>query len=256
MKSNTRLTLWAIVTVGFLVTIGCDKASKVSVTAGGGQVDRDLSRVSEVRRLLRSACGKLRTAVADATQSEVLLTAAADETDGALTLWREFIREHADMSPAAYTAHENWDRDAYDIEQGILKMLEETTAKRPTEAFQTCGHTCGKFVEMNEKAGIRRTSDVLFQFRKVAKPLAEPAKAGTLVPLSEALPRLLKLRDDALTDPVGGTGTLEQKRLALVSFSADVDAFAKAVRNDGTGQVADLYDTMMKAMEQAYDLFL
>ncbi len=249
-------TLGAVVTIPFLTLLGCGDASPTIGTGGGGaKVDAELARVSEVRRLLRSACGKLR-ASASAAESSALLAEAESQTEQALAQWRGFRQTYSADVPTAYAAHEGWDRAAYDIEAGIQEMLEETVARHPSEAFQACGRTCGKFVEMNEKASLRRTSDILFHFRKAAKPLAEPAKAGSVNPLREALPRLVKWRDDALVDPVGGTGPPEQKRAALAAFSAAVDAFTEAVRANDSGELPKRYGVMMQAMEQAYDLFL
>jgi hypothetical protein len=256
MKTQTRSAIPAVVTIAFLTLLGCGGASPTIGTGGGGaKVDAELARVSEVRRLLRSACGKLRAAE-NAPESAALLAEARGQTERALAQWRGFRQTHSAAAPTAYAAHEYWDCAAYDIEAGIQEMLDETVARHPSEAFQACGRTCGKFVEMNRKAGLRRTSDILFDFRKAAKPLAGPAKAGSVSPLREALPRLVKLRDDALVGPVGGTGTSEQKRHALAVFSAAVDAFDQAVRANDSGELAKRYDVMMKAMEQAYDLFL
>lgn len=256
MKIEMNWAIPGLAVILLLAMAGCSgERATISTVGGDASIQTELARVSEVRRLLRSACGKLRAA-SSAPDSAALLNEAKGQTEKALARWQEFRQMHSADAPTAYAAHEYWDYAAYDIEAGIEEMLNQTVARRPSEAFQACGRTCGKFVEMNEKAGLRRTSDILFHFRKAAKPLAEPAKAGSVSPLREALPRLVKLRDDAIVDPIGGTGTPEEKRQALASFSAAVDAFAEAVRDSDSESLAKRYSAMMKAMEQAYDLFL
>ena len=115
---------------------------------------------------------------------------------------------------------------------------------------------CGKFVALNEQARVRRTSDVLFSFRKAAKPLAEPVAKGNLDAVSAKVRQLTEIRDKAMTEPVGGTGAAEQKAQALKAFSEAVDVFASAVRNSDEEALEAPYRAMMSAMEAAYDLFL
>ncbi len=258
MKKLRIPVRWLIVGVAampLLVLTGCGGAGQAVRMGDRALADAELARVSEVRHLLRSACGKLRAAT-NAPDAAALLTEAKNQTQEALARWRRFREAYSSGAPTVYAAHEHWDSAAYNIETGIQEMLDQAVAKHPLEAFQACGRTCGKFVEMNEKAGLRRTSDILFNFRKAARPLAEPAKAGSVAPLREALPRLVELRDNALIDPVGGAGTSQEKSQALASFSAAVDAFAQAVRNNDSAELAKRHEAMMKAMEQAYDLFL
>jgi len=123
-------------------------------------------------------------------------------------------------------------------------------------AFKACGSTCGKFVALNEQAGVRRTSDVLFRFRKAAKPLAEPIAKEDLEGVSLKMPQLAGIPDKAMIEPVGGMGTAQQKARALKAFSEAVDVFVSAVRSADKEALKALYPEMMSAMEAAYDLFL
>ena len=136
------------------------------------------------------------------------------------------------------------------------EMLKRIKVDDAVNAFKACGSACSKFVTLNEHAGVRRTSDVLFHFRKTAKPLAEPLAKGDLNAVSTKVPQLRGIRDKALTDPAGGTGTTTQKTQALEAFSAAVDAFGSAVQTGDREQVSLTYGKMMATMEKAYDLFL
>jgi hypothetical protein len=256
MKTKTRSALLAIVTVPFLMLLGCGPANRLGVVAGVAEADAESSRVCEVRRLLRSACGELRAVAAGQGNADAQMDKARRETEEAMAKWQSIESAHQREAPAAYRSHPDWHRAANEITLGIEEMRAEIVAGQAPLAFKTCGSTCGKFVELNEQASIRRTSDILFHFRKAAKPLAEAVKAGDLARLKEALGALQRLRDDALSGPIGGTATSEQKQQAMDEFSAAVDGFVYSIQAGQTGDLATRYDIMMKAMERAYDLFL
>lgn len=216
----------------------------------------DISRVSEIRRLLRSACKELKMASENPEYADTLLTGSAERTGQTLDLWRDFRLQHSEKPPEGFAAHASWDSAAQEIENGIREMLNLTNARQAGSALKACGRTCGLFVNLNTKAGIRRTSDILFQFRKTARPLADALESGTLLQVKDALPSLLKMRDDALTDPVGGIGSPEEKSQALTAFSDAVDAFFQSMQQNDTYHAASRYEAMMKALEWTYDLFL
>lgn len=73
---------------------------------------------------------------------------------------------------------------------------------------------------------------------------------------SAKVAQLRDIRDKALSDPGGGTGTVEQKRQVLEAFSSAVDAFTSAVKAADGKQLSLTYGKMMATMETAYDLFL
>jgi len=256
MVMQMQQTVVAVLMVSLLTLIGCSTSDQtVRVNGSGVKLDAELARVSEVRRLLRSACNKLRAA-AKAQDSIALLSEAEIQTEEALTKWRSFHETYSDSAPLTYAAHKDWSSAAHDIETGIHDMLDKIVAKHAAEAFKSCGQACGKFVEMNAVAGLRRTSDVLFRFRKAAKPLAEVLISGNIARLKQASDELRKLRDDAMHEPVGGTGTAEEKRQAMITYSVAVDEFLQAVQKENVNEVAQSYDRMMKAMELTYDIFL
>ena len=256
MRANTGVVLWIAAGAPLMGLLGCSTAGQVHVTPGSTEADTGLSRVSEVRRLLRSACGELRAVAAGQGNADAQMDKARRETEEAMAKWQSIESAHQREAPAAYRSHPDWPRAAKEITLGIEEMRAEIVAGQAPLAFKTCGSTCGKFVELNEQAGIRRTSDILFHFRKAAKPLAEAAKAGDLAQLKKALGALQRLRDDALSGPIDGTATSEQKQQAMDEFSAAVDGFVYSIQAGQTGDLATRYDIMMKAMERAYDLFL
>lgn len=240
-----------------LLTLGCALAMIGCATATpiGATVPEDIERVAQVRRQLRAACGQLRQAGDDAKAKSTLLGEAADTTRLALIGWQQIRKDTPSSPPPAYAAHPQWDQASAEIEKGIVQMLALAEQSQPVESFQACGQTCGLFVKLNTQAGVRRTSDVLFHFRKAAKPLAQPAKSGERAPLAQALPALLELRHRAMVDPIGGVASAETQQLALQAFSNAVDHFAAAVQ-DRQMDVANAYAAMMRAMEKAYDAYL
>jgi hypothetical protein len=97
---------------------------------------------------------------------------------------------------------------------------------------------------------------VLFSSRKAAKPLAEPVAKGDLNAISAKAAQLAEIRDKAMIEPVGGTGTAEQKAQTLKAFAEAVDAFASIAAQGDRAMLDAQYRTMMLTMEAAYDLFL
>jgi hypothetical protein len=215
-----------------------------------------IGQVSRVRRLLRTACSRLKAANEGAANRAAQMAEAGSDTADALERWNGFIKGSAGRAPRVYASHPQWVAATAEISDGITEMLRQVEKDNPGMAFKACGATCGKFVVLNEQAGVRRTSDVLFHFRKAATPLALPAAKGDVAAVAPVVGTLLKLRDRSLTDPVGGVGTPAQRDGALRAFSAAVDAFAAAVNGNESGGLAELYGGMMACMESAYDLYL
>jgi hypothetical protein len=212
--------------------------------------------VSHVRRLLRAACGKLKDVNAGAANKAALMTEAKDLTASAAENWGCFLDYWGGRAPSDYVKHPDWDAATRELANGMADMLKRIEEDAAANAFNACGAACGKFVALNEQAGVRRTSDVLFSFRKAAKPLVEPVVKGDLDTVSAKVAQLREIRDKAMTDPVGGTGTSVQKAQALKAFSEAVDVFASAVRSGDKETLEALYWDMVSAMETAYDLFL
>jgi len=215
-----------------------------------------IGHISHVRRLLRAACGRLKAVNEGAADHAALMTGAGSDTADALERWKGFLQGCSGSAPQAYAAHPRWVAATAEISEGIAEMLKQIEQDNPDMAFKACGAACGKFVALNEQARVRRTSDVLFSFRKAAKPLAEPVAKGNLDAVSAKVRQLTEIRDKAMTEPVGGTGAAEQKAQALKAFSEAVDVFASAVRNSDEEALEAPYRAMMSAMEAAYDLFL
>ncbi len=253
MSKVTKMVLNAVLSI--LVLAGC-AAKPTQKPVASGSSDNAQARVSEVRRILRSACGKLKSINAGAQNSDDLLAKAQAETERTLSLWVAFLKGYGNAAPGAYASHPDWPSATRQISSGIREMRDQINAKAPAHAFKACGRTCGRFVALNEAAKIRRTSDMLFRFRKAAKPLAQQCISGKTSQVNAAIPTLLKLRDEALTAPRGGIGTSDKKKEALRVFSYSVDLFTEACRANNARDLPGLYKEMMKSMEKAYDLFL
>lgn len=215
-----------------------------------------VEQVSQVRRLLRAACGRLKAVNEGAANRATQMAEAGSDTASALERWNGFLEGCAGRASQAYASHPHWLAATAEISDGIAEMLKQVEQDNSDMAFKACGAACGKFVTLNELAGVRRTSDVLFLFRKAAKPLAQSVGKNDLEAIRPVLGTLLQLRDRALTDPVGGTGSPAQKGEALKVFSEAVSAFATAARADDQERLAARYGKMMSAMEAAYDLYL
>lgn len=255
MKKTGRSTCGLLLCIAVITLLaGC--AAPASKDTSAADRLQGIEQVSHVRRLLRSACGRLKVVNAGAEGREALMASAKDETAAGLAEWDRFLQEHGSAAPRAYAGHPDWRRAADELSAGMSEMLKAVEQNDAQAAFNTCGRACGKFVVLNEQAGVRRTSDVLFHFRKAAKPLTEPLAKGDLNVVSTKVPQLREIRDKAMGEPVGGTGTAAQKTQALEAFSAAVDAFGSAVQAGDREQISLAYGKMMAAMEKAYDLFL
>ena len=237
----------------FALLAGCSITHRYQPSAGGGGTA--VEEVSYVRRLLRAACGKLRE-VSAGGDSAVLLAEAEQLTSKAAEEWARFLQSHSDAPPYGYSAHPDWHVATRDLSDAIHGMLERVKMRDAPEAFRACTVACGKFVSLNESAGVRRTSDVLFRFRKAAKPLSGSVTSGSLETVAMAITRLEEIRDEALREPVGGVGTPMEKRAALQAFSDAVDDFAGAVKAREADSLRPLFDRMMSSLERAYDLYL
>jgi hypothetical protein len=242
------------VTVIAACLAGCGCAQP-GVSQAQRKVDA-IEQVSQVRRLLRAACGRLKAINEGAVDRAARMAEARGDTTDALERWNGFLQGCSGSAPQAYAAHPQWVAATGEISKGIGEMLKQIEQDNPDRAFKACGAVCGKFVALNEQAGVRRTSDVLFSFRKAAKPLAEPVATGDLDTVSVKVAQLTEIREKAKMEPVGGTGTAEQKAQALKAFSDAVDAFASSVARGDKAMLDIQYRTMMSAMETAYDLFL
>jgi hypothetical protein len=252
-RPTALVVLTAIVLIGVIACLGgCSTTHPKGQPAKAGAIEE----VSRVRRLLRAACGRLKAVNEGAADRATQMAEAGSETAGALELWRGFLEGCAGRPPQAYASHPQWVAATAEISNGIAEMLKQVEQDNPDMAFKACGAACGKFVALNEQAGVRRTSDVLFSFRKAAKPLAEPVAKGNLEAVSAKVRQLTEIRDKAMMEPVGGTGTAEQKAQALKAFSEAVDAFASIAAQGDRAMLDAQYRAMMSAMERAYDLFL
>lgn len=236
---------------------GC--ATKGSRSTPGNSTmaaSESIEQISDVRRSLRAACGKLKDVNAGADDKAALMADAKDLTASAVENWGCYLEYWSGRAPAAYARHPAWDAATGELTAGMRQMLERIEAGDAAGAFKACGAACGKFVALNEQARVRRTSDLLFHFRKAAKPLAEPLAKGDLDAVSAKVAQLREIRDKAMIHPVGGTGTPPLKTQALEAFSSAVDAFGSAVQAADREQLSSTYGKMMAAMETAYDLFL
>jgi hypothetical protein len=254
-KLVTFFCLVSVVSLFATTLAGCG-ASRNIVRRTPDAGETALARVSEVRRALRAACGQLKSINADPGQAEALLPDATARTDHAAMLWAAFLGDSGETPPRPYASHPDWATATREIRDGIATMLKHCRSKDSALAFEACGRTCGKFVALNEAAGVRRTSDILFRFRKTAKPLLAQLESREVPAIAAGAAELVKLRDEAMTNPVGGIGTASQKEEALQAFSEAVDRFAEGVRASDREDAIALYNQMIKAMEVAYDLFL
>jgi len=242
-----------------------------------GDAKGESEQIAQVRRLLRSACKNLMDIVAwkpdapapeptrrylkivrprrtDANKGELLRDAAAG-TGCARYAWNEYLNGLANGSGGHATQPE-WRPTIDAIGAAMDEMASAIEAGEPARAMAACGKGCGAFVKLVGLLDSSRTSERLFAFRKAAKPLFEKVEAGDSESLRKAADDLRRLRDEALENPSGGTGTEGEKHQALARFSAAVNGFVEAVQQTGTGTLADKYAEMIQALEAAYDLFL
>lgn len=219
--------------------------------------DGSVQRVTDIRRLLRSACLQLQpiasgTAAVEARRD--LLASAAARTEQARTRWAAIRSAFPAQGPGAYAHHPDWSAAADAIAAGIDSMLERIRSGDASAARSACGANCGRFTALNEHVGLQLSPDALFRFRQTARPLADDVAGGDLETLRAALPRLAELRDLAVARPATGPVDPAEQSAALAAFSARLDAFARAVREGS--DVAQSYEALMAALEQAYDAVL
>jgi len=256
IKKQQKRSVCLAVIVCLPFVIGTWVFSDYGAAKGIHSADNGLAGISQVRRMLRTACNKLKTIDSQVESRAVLLQESAVESRQALILWQEFRRFYPESAPAAYGQNTNWSRSADDIEQSIQQMIAANLNGDAKKAFTSCGETCQKFVAMNEQAGIELTTDILFQFRKTAKLLMATLRENDPAKIDPVVKTLLSLRDHALTDPVEGTGAPVKNQQALKAFSGEVDVFAASIQSADRNALSQRYGNMMSAMEVAYDLYL
>lgn len=219
-----------------------------SVSAGA------VERVTAVRRILRSACGRLQNALASEEGRAEWLAQAAAEVEEGRKLWATLRSEFPEAGPGPYASLPDWPERAGEIADGIQDMLAKTRTGEAAPARTACGQNCGRFTALNEGARLELAPDALFRFRQAARPLAELMGKGDWEGVSDALPQLLALRTRGLQWTSVSPVAAGERAAALEAFSASVDGFAEALRarKDAEGAYAE----MMKALESAYDAVL
>ena len=81
MKIEMNWAIPGVAVILLLAMAGCSgQRATISTVGGDASIQSELARVSEVRRLLRSACRKLRAA-SSAPESAALLAQAQDQTE-------------------------------------------------------------------------------------------------------------------------------------------------------------------------------
>lgn len=256
MKKQRKYRNYLAVFVCLPFVIGTWVFSDYGAAKSIRSADNDLAGISQVRRALRAACNKLKTINSQEESREVLLQESAAESRQALILWQVFRKSYPESAPAVYGQNTNWSRSADDVEQTIQKMIAANLNGDAKKAFSSCGETCQKFVAMNEQAGIELTTDILFQFRKTAKLLMATLRENDSAKSDPIVKTLLSLRNQALVDPVEGTGAPVKNQQALKAFSGAVDAFAASIQSADKNVLSHRYATMLSEMEAAYDLYL
>jgi hypothetical protein len=217
---------------------------------------RDLSEISQIRKMLRTACAQIKKADAKPEDAGRLLSDAETETGQALKKWTAFSKGFVAVTPTGYANHPDWHKAAEEIEKSILQMAQSAKDQDAKTALARCGQTCQKFVEMNKMAGIELTTDILFQFRKAAKSLLATIREKNSNEITPAVQTLLALKRRSMGHSVDGTGLSVPKSDALVRFSTAVDAFAASVEESKRVDLDVRYQEMMALMETAYDQYL
>lgn len=250
LLGSQRLAISLIVVQMMIASIAFGVTTKENSEADG------LAEISQVRRTLRSACAKIKMIEAQANNTDDLLHEADAEIARALADWRTFHTKQEKGAPLAYATHPAWRETAKAIETKMQQMALATANRDAKTAFSSCGQACGLFVEMNEKAGIELSTDVLFRFRKTAKTMLDPAGGGRIVIAEPAVRKLLDLKEKVLVQPLDGSGMPVLEADALTRFSQAVDAFALAARETENTAIDVRYREMMSSMEAAYDRYL
>ncbi|MCK8603721.1 hypothetical protein [Desulfoferrobacter suflitae] len=256
MVDTKSSTLMTAVAVCLIILLGVSAPVVFGATSSHTPEHSDLSEISQVRRSLRSACAKIKTIDAEAKDEDGLLHKAEAKTALALNRWQRFLKDHADATPPVFAQNMAWKEAAQAVEGNMRQMLKAVETKDVKTAFSSCGRTCRNFVEMNQKAGIELTTDVLFRFRKAAKSLQQQVRDKNLAEITPAVQTLLDLKKRAVSHPVDGTGAIIRDTEALERFSESVDVFADAVHKADENEVGQRYRQMMALMETAYDRYL
>lgn len=242
--------------LGLLISQGGLTSTTFANTANSNVETRDMAEISQVRKMLRTACAQIKKADAQSEDADNLLLGAEMETRKALEKWTAFDKGLPAVAPSRYASHPGWQKTAEEIAQSILQMAQLAKDKDAKKALTRCGQTCQKFVDMNKMAGIELTTDILFQFRKAAKSLLATIHQKDSGAITPALQTLLALKKRSMDHPVDGTGIFVPESAALTRFAASVDTFAASVDKGAGVELQAQYLAMMSAMETAYDQYL
>lgn len=244
------MTLGLIISQGGLTSIAHGKTTDQIIE------NRTFSEISQVRKMLRTACAKIKKADAKPEDADNLLHGAEVETRRALEQWQTFYQGYPAVAPSGYAKHPSWYSAAKEIKESIRKMAQSEKDKDAKTALASCGQTCQKFVKMNEMAGIELTADILFQFRKAAKPLLTTIQESDSIETTPAVQTLLSLKNQAMDHAVDDTDSSVSKKNALSRFAKSADAFAVSADMDNRVAIIAQYQEMMSLLEVAYDFYL
>jgi hypothetical protein len=215
-----------------------------------------VERVSEIRRTIRRACEDLKTAQFDTTRKAELLAEALTTTQAGEELWLAFISDTGALHASPYGTHPHWQDSTKLISEGMVKMQDLIKVGDAEQAVKSCGANCGRFVRLNQVAGVYRTSDLLFQIRMTVRKLETAVQNAQFGEIRAALSGMLSLRDKAIADIVGGTGSEEVKKERLGVFSKALDDFNKAAVAEDSEALTKTYQELLKSWDQAYSLLL
>lgn len=215
-----------------------------------------IKRISEVRRTIRLACKDLKSAQSDTVHRASLMSSALETTALGEKLWNELLSDADALKQSPYKSHPAWLDSTALISAGMVKMQELIKAGDPMSAIMACGANCGRFVRLNQAAGVYRTSDLLFQIRMTAKKLESSVAKSEFAEIRAALPGMLSLRDKALQRIEGGTGAENAKREGLKVFSSNLDAFNQAATNEDKEALSNTYRELLKSWDEVYGLLL
>lgn len=215
-----------------------------------------IERISEVRRTIRLACKDLKSAQSDTVRRASLMSSALETTASGEKLWRELLSDADALKQSPYNAHPAWQDSTALISEGMAKMLALIKAGNPMPSVKACGANCGRFVRLNQAAGVYRTSDLLFQIRMTAKKLESSVAKSEFDEIRNSLPGMLSLRDKALQRIEGGTGSENAKLEGLKTFSSNLDAFSQAAASEDKEALGEAYRNLLKSWDEIYGLLL
>lgn len=258
MIYNNKWIAVTWMTLGLLLSQGGLSSVALGTTTNRIIEARDMSEISQVRKMLRTACAKIKKADAKPEDADNLLHGAEGETRRALEQWQTFYKGYIAVAPSGYDKHPSWYSAAEEIKESIRKMAQSEKDKDAKTALAGCGQTCQKFVKMNEMAGIELIADILFQFRKAAKPLLTTIRESDSIEMTPAVQALLSIKYQAMEHEhaVGDTDNSVSKKDALTNFAKSVDAFAVSADMDNRVATFAQYQKMMSLLEVAYDVYL